>query len=80
MTELSAKPGQREAPQRVLRARSREGGSEVEALVVIAGTGLGVEMFVAGPGVGDELVAEPEVDPGPVHGLEVNGDDLPAEV
>src|SRR5512140_2333136 len=79
-TVQSAKPGQRLAPQRVLSARSRSGDSRVEAVVVIAGTQLGVEVFVAGGGLAKETVAPPQFDASPVDRIEPNRDHLATEV
>src|ERR1051325_3989687 len=79
-TVQSAKPGQRLAPPRVLRARSRSGDSRVEAVVVIAGTQLRVELFVAGCGFAKETVAPPQFDASPVDRIETNRDYLAAEV
>ena len=70
---LSAKPGHRLAPQRVLSASSKVGASEI-AFIVVAGRQLRVEVFVATSRGADEAIAQPNLDPGPLDGVKMDGD------
>lgn len=76
MTELSEKPGQRVAPQRVLRARSEES----EEVVGFTGRELRVEVFVAASGLADEAVPDPDFDTGPLDRVKMDGDDETSQV
>src|SRR5437867_754626 len=81
LTVLSSKPGQRLAPQRVFKATSSLGDSEVGgAVIMVAGRGLAVELFVATAGQSDETLAPPHFDPRPMNRIEVHAYDEAAQV